>query len=131
MMISHPEEMMRASVILWRQLRYQLVSLLIMTLLFALLSGTGGFLAALYGGVMVIINTLLLLWHSARAERLEQQDAGQNFRIIVRCVLERFVITVALFALGLWRIGLEPLPLISSFAAGQLLFVIGGIRTHR
>ncbi len=120
---------MRASVILWRQLRFQLVSLLGVVLLFAWLNGFGGFLAALFGGVMVIINTLLLLWHSARAERLEQQDAGQNFRIIVRCALERFVITVALFALGLGRLGLEPLPLICGFAAGQLLFIIGGMRT--
>lgn len=128
---SEPEQMMSASFLLSRQLRYQLVSLLGITLLFAILSGVGGFLAALYGGVMVIINTLLLLWHSARAERLEQQDAGQNFRIIVRCALERFVITVTLFALGLWRLGLEPLPLICGFAAGQLLFIIGGIRSNR
>lgn len=122
---------MRASVVLWRQLRFQLVSLLTITLLFTLIDGLSGFLAALYGGVMVIINTLLLLWHSARAERLEQQDTGQNFRIIVRCAIERFVITVALFALGLGRLGLEPLPLLSGFAAGQLLFIIGGMRTHR
>lgn len=122
---------MSASVILWQQLRYQLVSLFGMTFLFALLNGLDAFLAALYGGVMVIINTLLLLWHSARAERLEQQDAGQNFRIIVRCALERFIITVALFALGLWRLGLEPLPLISAFVAGQLLFIIGGMRINR
>ena len=128
---SYPEQMMSASVILWQQLRFQLVSLLTITLLFTLLDGLGGFLAALYGGVMVIINTLLLLWHSARAERLEQQDTGQNFRIIVRCAIERFVITVALFALGLGRLGLEPLPLLSGFAAGQLLFIIGGMRTHR
>lgn len=130
-MNSDPEQMMRASVILWRQLRFQLISLLIITLLFTLIDGLGGFLAALYGGVMVIINTLLLLWHSARAERLEQQDTGQNFKIIVRCAIERFGITVALFALGLGRLGLEPLPLISGFAAGQLLFVIGGMRNHK
>ena len=130
-MNSDPEQMMRASVILWRQLRYQLVSLFGMTLLFALLNGIDGFLAALYGGVMVMLNTLLLLWHSARAERLEQQDSGQNFRIIVRCALERFVVTVALFALGLGRLGLEPLPLISAFAAGQLFFIIGGMRNHK
>ena len=96
-----------------------------------ILNGIDGFLAALYGSVMVILNTLLLLWHSARAERLEQQDAGQNFRIIVRCALERFMMTVALFALGLWRLGLEPLALISGFAAGQLLFIIGGIRSNK
>jgi len=122
---------MSASTILWYQMRYQLVSLFAITLLFALLNGLGGFLAALYGGVMVVINTLLLLWHSARAEKLEQQDVGQNFRIIVRCAMERFIITVALFALGLWRFGLEPLPLISGFAAGQLLFIIGGMRSNR
>lgn len=131
MMNSEPEQMMRASVVLSRQLRYQLVSLLGITLLFAVLNGADGFQAALYGGVMVIINTLLLLWHSARAERLEQQDSGHNFRIIVRCAIERFVITVALFALGLGRLGLEPLPLLSGFAAGQLLFIIGGMRIHR
>jgi len=130
-MNSDPEQMMSASPILWKQLRYQLVSLFGMTLLFALYNGIDGFLAALYGGVMVMINTLLLLWHSARAERLEQQSAGQNFRIIVRCAVERLVITVALFALGLGRLGLEPLPLICGFAAGQLLFIIGGMRSNR
>ncbi len=80
---------------------------------------------------MAIINTLLLLWHAAAAERLGQQDAGQNFRRVVRCALERFVITVALFALGLWRLALEPLPLICGFGAGQLLFIIGVMRTYR
>ena len=131
MAYSEPEQMMGAAPLLWKQLQYQLVSLFGMALLFVLLSGLDAFIAVLYGSVMSILNTLLLLWHATRAERLEQQDAGQNFRIIVRCAVERFVITVALFALGLWRLGLEPLPLISGFVAGQLFYIIGGMRSNR
>ena len=84
------------------------------------LQGTGAALAALYGGGIAVVNTLLLLWHQRRAERLAGDDAGRNMRILYRCAFERFASTVVLLALGLIWLRLPGPALLGGFVAGQL-----------
>lgn len=85
-----------------------------------LIEGYAASLAVLFGGGIVMVNTLLLHWHHARAVRTAGIDVGKNMRILYRAALERFVITLALFAIGIGIMRLAPLPLILGFIAVQL-----------
>ncbi len=85
------------------------------------------FYAALFGGMMPVIGTLWLLWYHHRAARVGS-DARKSLTILYRCAIERFVVIAVLFAFGLGVMGLEPIPLLSGFAVGQLLFLISGSR---
>jgi ATP synthase protein I len=76
--------------------------------------------AALYGGFIAMANTLLSLRHLHRAERIAGEVAEQNVRIFYQCAFERLVITLALFALGLGILKLEPLAVIGGFILGQI-----------
>lgn len=87
--------------------------------------------AALYGGLIAIINSLQLLRHLHRAERIAGDDANGNVRIFYLCAMERLVMTIALFAIGLGALKLAPLPVISGFILGQLALFFGGLKNEK
>ncbi len=80
--------------------------------------GRGAALGAALGYGVAAINALLLHWHLIRAMRLASADPHRNLRLMYRCALERFAVTVTLFALGIgvWR--LPVLPLLGGFVIG-------------
>ncbi len=88
------------------------------------LGGKPGALAALYGGLIVVTNTLLQLWHMKRAERIAKEDANRILRIVYRCAAERLFSTIALFLIGLIKLKLDPLVLLIGFIAGQASVVM-------
>ncbi|MGD8514433.1 MAG: ATP synthase subunit I [Granulosicoccaceae bacterium] len=77
--------------------------------------GTPAALAITGGGGITLINLGLMRWHMGRAERQARADAAQNLRILYACAIQRFVVTVSLFALmmGLWQ--LPPLAVLGGF----------------
>ena len=87
--------------------------------------------AALYGGLIAIINSLQLLRHLRRAERIAGDDANGNVRIFYLCAMERLVMTIALFAIGLGALKLAPLPVMSGFILGQLALFFGGLKDRK
>ncbi|WP_126457152.1 ATP synthase subunit I [Sulfuriflexus mobilis] len=81
-----------------------------------------GVAATLLGGSIILINVLLQHWALRKAERQARANAEHNLRILMRCAIERFVVTIALFALGMGVWKLPPLALIAGFIvalAGQ------------
>ncbi len=76
--------------------------------------------SAAYGIAIAGFNRFLNWWHARRAMRLADEDAGRTVRIVYRCALERFVATVAFFAIGFGRLDLPALPLLSGFIAALL-----------
>lgn len=81
--------------------------------------------AGLYGGLMVVVNSLWQ-WHSMRrAEALPEEDVQANMGHLYRFAIQRFVMTVALFALGIFVLTLDPKALLSGFIAGQLSLLFG------
>jgi hypothetical protein len=46
--------------------------------------------------------------------------------LLYRYAMQRFVITLALFALGMKFLDMDPLALLSGFIAGQLSLLFGG-----
>ncbi len=88
-------------------------------------SGVNGAVAALFGGSLILIRTIMLIWYYRRAVNSAGIDIGLNLRIAYRCSLERMAVTVLLLGLGLGILKLEPLALISAFVALQLAGLVG------
>lgn len=83
--------------------------------------------AAVFGGLITVVNLLLTRWHMRRAEREARADAARNLRILLRCAFERLVASVTLFAIGMIALKLPPLWLIAGFGvalAGQYLAIM-------
>ena len=82
----------------------------------------------LFGGLIAVINSLQILRHMRRANRVAGVDANRNVRIFYLCAMERLIMTLALFAVGLVALKLAPLPVISGFIAGQVALVLGSLK---
>jgi ATP synthase protein I len=92
---------------------------------FYLYSGKSAAGAAAFGGLIALINMLLLSW---RAWRVEQGtlDAKQSMRHLYLSALERFVTVAFMFALGMGALKLQPVPMLVGFLIGLVaLFSFG------
>ena len=100
-------------------MRRQLIYIVIFVVMAAAIAGYlllwPGIAAALLGGSIILINVLLQHRALRKAERQARADAEHNLRIMMRCAFERFVVTIALFALGMGVWKLPPLALIAGF----------------
>lgn len=91
--------------------------------LFGLFLGLASAAAALFGSLIVIISSLMQVWQLKRADHIAGREAGNNLRYLYRCTLERYVVTVALFAAGIGALQLAALPLISGFILAHVAMV--------
>ncbi|HSS46760.1 MAG TPA: ATP synthase subunit I [Burkholderiales bacterium] len=88
------------------------------------LRGSAAALAALYGGGVALSGTWLLGRRVARTpETAQQGDVGSQLALYAG-VLPRFIVTLALLAVGIGGLKLAPIPLIIAFGLAQLGFVI-------
>lgn len=112
-------------------LRIQLLLVGLAALVLLVLSGQIQALAVLFGGAMAALNLVLLEWRRYQADSGRALSAGQSLWALYRSAIERFALVLALFALGMGVLQLEPLPLLTGFIAGQLgLFVTGTRREN-
>jgi F0F1-type ATP synthase assembly protein I len=118
--------------------RVYLIQLLLIGLgsaLTAYIWGLSHAVALSFGGAMVMLNTALLQWRHAQARSKAGRDLERNMRIIYRTAAERFLLMLALFAVGIGVLNLEPKALIAGFAVLQLAqildwFVEARMRKH-
>jgi len=82
-----------------------------------------------FGGVVAMLNALLLEWRQQRAGSGRALTAGESLRVLYRSALERLVLVVLLFTLGMGVLQLDALALLTGFIAGQLALFIN--RTNR
>lgn len=84
--------------------------------------GQGGveILAAVYGGAIACINTLLMARGVERSGGSTTANPGQGGSALYLGILQRFALTLAAFALGMGWLQLPALPLLGAFAATQL-----------
>lgn len=92
-----------------------------------LLNGHSAALAALYGGGIALASSTLLGRSLRAAGETAQHAPQQGIWLLYFGAVQRFLLVLALFALGMGVFGLPPLPLIVGFAGAQVAFLIGGI----
>lgn len=108
-------------------LKIQVVTLVLIGLLFLLWQGPGAALAAVFGAAIGVANTLLQRRHLIMAAHEAKADAALNLRKAYRCVLERWFITIVMFTVGFLVLKLSALPLLAAFIATQLVLFLGNM----
>ena len=102
------------------------VVMLVVTVLIALWwQGHSAAIACFYGGFIAIANTLLQRWHLIGSAKQAKSNAGMNLRKAYRCVAERWVLTIVMFAVGFAVLNFSPLPLMTGFIVTQLALLFG------
>lgn len=91
------------------------------------LAGGGGWsaLSALCGGLTSLCVVWLLRRGVRRASEAALTDQKKSMMILYLGAVQRFVVVIALFALGLGVLGLVPLAMFAGFAAAQVGNFIG------
>ena len=108
-----------------RVLCWQCVMLVLITLVGFVWQGLATAIAIFYGAIIAMTNTLLMKWHLHRAAYSARADAGKNLSKAYRCVAERWLVSIVLFAIGFGVVVLSPLPLLIGFVLTQLMLFLG------
>jgi ATP synthase protein I len=108
-------------------LKMQVVALVLISLFFLWWQGNSAAMASFFGGFIAIANTLLQRWHLIKAATQAKSDAGKNLRKAYRCIAERWILTIVMFAVGFGLLALLPLPLMAAFIVTQLALLFGNM----
>jgi len=102
----------------------QLITSIIVAAVF-LTKGTWDSLAAVYGGLVSICISLLLLRGIQRANDAAKIDPGRSMRILYVGAVQRFIVVLALIALGIALLKLSPVAVVTGFALAQIGYLLG------
>jgi F0F1-type ATP synthase assembly protein I len=84
--------------------------------------------AALYGGVVALIGTLLLLWRMQSNKHKTLKEAQQHLWLFYRSGVERFLVISIFLAIGMGTFKLVPLAVLVGFVASQLAWIIAPLQ---
>ena len=102
----------------------QLIISIIVAVVF-LTKGTWESLAAIYGGLVSICISMLLLWGIRRATEAAKIDPGKSMRILYIGAVQRFALVLGLIAVGIALFKLDPIALCAGFALAQVGYLLG------
>lgn len=84
----------------------------------------GGFaLALIFGGLISLAGTWVHAWRVNIATEAAQEGLGIDSSELIKGSVLKFIIVIALFALGMAVIKLEPLAIVSGFVIAQMSFL--------
>jgi ATP synthase protein I len=109
-----------------KQLGFQLVLITVASMVFFTLGNAVQAGSVWFGGAIATANLLLLEWRRMAADSGPALSAAASLRLLYRTALERFVLVVTLFVLGLGVLRLEPLALLTGFIVGQVALIVTG-----
>jgi ATP synthase protein I len=82
--------------------------------------------AAGYGGCMAIANVWLANRQVRIAIEVAKTSPGKEINILYASAVQRFILVLTLFAVGMGVIHLPPVPLLISFTVAQVGYFFGG-----
>lgn len=97
----------------------QVIVLGILAALFFVLHGTEEALTAVFGGLIALGNTLLQKWRLFRAINIAPSDTKNDLSKVYRCMIERWIWTFIMFAIGFGLLKLTALALLTGFVITQ------------
>ncbi len=83
-------------------------------------AGVGAGLAALYGALVALAVSAVLVWHERKSMRHPEWDQHRLFKVFVRAGVERLLLLAGLLIFGLGVLNLAPLPLLLGLLSAQL-----------
>ena len=87
---------------------------------FFVIKGEGEAYSAFYGGLIGVAIAFLLGRGVARATETARQDHKKSMLILYIGAVQRFLLVLVLFGIGLKALGLSFLPMVVGFAGAQL-----------
>ncbi len=102
-------------------LKMQMVMVLALGVAYFIWQGSEAAIACVYGGGIALVGTGLQRWYLIRAVKSAGSSASKNLVKAYRCMLDRWLITIALFAVGFMKLALLPRPLLVGFCITQLV----------
>lgn len=109
-----------------RLLKWQIITLVITALILFLWQGLLASIAVSFGAAIAVINTCLQKWHLHAAARFAGADAGKNLGRAYRCVAERWIMTIVLFAIG-FSVITESILIMAGFIVMQFVVLFGNL----
>lgn len=88
--------------------------------------GGGPAQATAYGGGVAMLSAWLLGRRVLHASEVAKTHPGQETMVLYVGVVQRFVVVLTLFGLGMGWLGLQPVPLLIGFAVAQLAYFVNG-----
>jgi ATP synthase protein I len=107
----------------------QLLAVVVSASVFLFIGGPHQALSSAYGGGIALLSGWMLGRRVARATEVAKHSPGRETSVLYIGAIQRFVVILVLFALGMGKLGLAPLPVVVGFAAAQLGFFLSGART--
>jgi ATP synthase protein I len=83
-------------------------------------AGIGTGLAALYGALVALAVSAVLVWRERQSIQHPEWDQHRLFRLFIRAGIERLLLLVTLLLVGLGGLKLAPLPLLLGLLLAQL-----------
>jgi len=103
---------------------FQILASVVIAIGFLIGVGAAQGRSALYGGMVAVTLTVLLSRGVRRAEVSAARDPQKSMVILYVGAVQRFVLALAAFALGLAVLKLEPMAVFIGFAAAQFSYLI-------
>ncbi len=103
---------------------FQILASVVIAIGFLIGVGAAQGRSALYGGLVAVILTALLSRGVKRAEVSAAHDPRKSMVILYVGAVQRFVLALVAFALGLAVLKLEPMAVFIGFAAAQFSYLI-------
>jgi len=82
-------------------------------------AGFNAALAALFGGLVALAVSAVLVWHERQSKRHPEWDQHRLFKMFIRAGVERLFVLAGLLAVGLAGLKLSPLPLLLGLLLAQ------------
>jgi len=88
----------------------------------------GFVLAAMYGAIVSLSNTLIFNWYTNKQKALVDIDAQKSFRMAINSSVTRTFSLILLALIGLGLLELDPAALCLSIVVGQVGFILDRLR---
>lgn len=94
-------------------------------------AGFGGASSALYGGIVALAVSAVLVWREKQSKRHPEWGQHRLFKMFVRAGVERLLVLVGLLTLGLGVLKLDPLPLMLGLMLAQFGWLAAAARDSK
>ncbi len=88
-----------------------------------MLAGIGAGVAALYGVLVALAVSTVLVWRERQSMRHPEWDQHRLFKVFIRAGIERLVLLVGLLIAGLGVLKLAPLPMLLGLVLAQFAWL--------
>lgn len=86
-------------------------------------AGIGAGVAALYGVLVALAVSAVLVWRERQSMRHPEWDQHRLFKVFIRAGIERLVVLVGLLIVGLGVLKLPPLPMLLGLVLAQFAWL--------